>query len=109
MAQSSLQAKGLESTIGISKDHIILWYRSDKDEDTAYEYASICVYGGETTCWLPERKESFYLLHGKKYWLFSSIFILMFYNYTQAKELVKTLLFILQSENGSHSVDSDSL
>lgn len=66
MAQSSLQAKGLESTIGISKDHIILWYCSDKDEDTAYEYASICVYGGETTCRLPERKESFYLLHGKK-------------------------------------------
>lgn len=90
MAQSSLQAKGLESTIGISKDHIILWYRSDKDEDTAYEYASICVYGGETFR-LPGREESFYLPHGKKYWLFSSFFILMFYNYTQAKAISENL------------------
>lgn len=82
MAQSSLQAKGLESTIGISKDHVILGYRSNKNGDTAYEYASVCVYGGETTCRLPGRK---------KYQYFSSIFRLMFYNYTQAKTINENL------------------
>ena len=45
MAQSSLQAKGLESTIGISKDHIILGYHSDKNGDTAYEYCQrLCIW-----------------------------------------------------------------
>lgn len=91
MAQSSLQAKGLESTISISKDHIILGYHSYKNEDTAYEYTSVCVDGDKTTCRFPGRKESFYLLHGKKYWFFSSIFRLMFYSYTQAKAINENL------------------
>lgn len=51
MAQSPLQAKGLESALGVSKDHLFLGLHSFKDEDATYIPAVVHV-GGKTTCGL---------------------------------------------------------